>query len=524
MIKALLLLVLILSGCKKIGSAGRDLSSVAPTPTSTFMFASPNETKIFDKVVEYINLAEVNSKIHASYYLLQDQNIINALKAARGKGVEIKIIVDDKASNDVVRNQSSEICLKGMGCVKSCFNSCLGIKESYDTINHNKFFLFSKLTNGLENVVLQSSSNLYEGSLTRFQDLMMIHSDEILYEGYKEYFDQQMAESLKSQADQAVENSNYTFSKVLGESGLEASFFPKKDGSDPIVDVLDDVDCESGSAVHVAMAYFYDNKRGVNIAPKLKSLSDSGCEVKVITGVKWDSAAGEYKSPGFEVMNFLGAILVKVEYDLHSKFMVVRSKMKSSNQVESLVIAGSHNYTYSALRQNDEIYIKIKIPEVYDQYLDFWNTIYAHSSTSSRDKSRKVDLYYIAKALKGHYLDKEVAEGTGSYTQPETGFSDCSTGDSGSGSSGSACGTDGDWSLSSDLRVLIVEGRLSYLPLDPINSSGFNYYYEPYNGGATQDNNHSGWKFKLCASKMEVVENANVNGTDTYCVYKELGE
>ena len=348
----------------------------------------------------------------------------------------------------------------------------------------------------MKDVVFQSSSNLYTNSITRFQDLVIIPYDTTLYNAYLNHF-------IKMKGEDA---DNYVFTVQKGISGVEAYFFPKKEGSDPIIDVLDEVDCSENGKINVAMAYFYDYGRDT-VATKLNLLSEQGCDVKVITAIDWSD--GKYLSPGFNIIEILKTSLVKAENTLHSKFMIIDAKM--NNVRKKVVIAGSHNYTSSALRQNDETFIRIEDDSIYDAYLNFWNQINDYTSVNSRNRARKVDLHHIADGLKKHYVVNN------SYTQPENSESDCSTGDTGSGSSGSECGSGDDWAIDSDLRDLILDGTLWTLPVDPVNNSEYYYYYEPWNGGASQDNHHRGWKYSLCVSKMEESE-------DEYCIKRELGE
>jgi hypothetical protein len=128
--------------------------------------------------------------------------------------------------------------------------------------------------------------------------------------------------------------------------------------------------------------------------------------------------------------------------------------------------------------------------------------VFSSETKGIRDNSRKSDLLKIATALDEHYLRY------GSFTQPETVYSDCSTGQFGA----EGCGRGNDWAASSGLRVLLADNDIDSLPVDPINSSIFHYRYEPYNA----DENHpaDGWGYALCASKLEMT------GTE-YCIRVE---
>jgi cysteine-rich repeat protein len=462
----------------------------------TTVFSEPNQTTIFDLIIKTIGMAKTGSTIHASYYLFRYPKIIDALVNAKKKKVDIQLVVDDKSTNDSLRSRAKEFCLNGKSdCVHTCKNSCLGVREDNGSINHNKFFLFSELTNGVKHLVFQSSSNLYSGSLERFQDLISVPFDTPLYNAYLKHFGNMRKE----------DSNNHQLTKVTGRSGIKTFFFPKPKGSDEVLDLLNQVKCNSYSRIHVGMAYFRDSRDAV--AKALKALVSKGCEVKVITSLYWDSTKKTYTAPGFEIEQILGTTLRKIEKALHSKFMLIDSLMGSGTTPRRIVVAGSHNWSISALRHNDETYMLIENDKIYKAYLGYWNKIEQYKAPDSRDSRRKFDLYSIANALALHYKKY------GSYTQPENADSDCSTGDNGK----QGCGTSNQWSAKSDLRDLLRDGLLFRLPLDPINNSRYHYKYEPYNGGSSQQNQHRGWKFSLCASELEMT-------MASYCVYGELGK
>ncbi len=141
--------------------------------------------------------------------------------------------------------------------------------------------------------------------------------------------------------------------------------------------------------------------------------------------------------------------------------------------------------------------------EGYRNSLDH-DIIYSSNTKGVRDNQRKTDLQAIAIALKKHYAQH------GSYTQPETAYYDCSTGVFGS----EGCGEGDGWSANSDLQVLVNEGYIAELPVDPINSSLYRYNYEV--NGTIQGCSFNGCSYILCASNLEM------NG-DQYCITAELG-
>ncbi len=193
----------------------------------------------------------------------------------------------------------------------------------------------------------------------------------------------------------------------------------------------------------------------------------------------------------------------------------VRDRLKTSDEYGrdlSIMIntcidkepSGDNIYGYQRMVA-DERYIDLSFYDTsgtgHGAQLDH-DIIYSSTTKGIRDNTRKSDLQKIAAALEKHY------QRYGSFTQPETLDSDCSTGEFGA----EGCGEGDDWSATSNLRVLLADGDLGALPVDPINSSFFHYKYEVFN----VDANHSvdGWGYSICASKLEMT------GTH-YCITKE---
>ncbi len=108
---------------------------------------------------------------------------------------------------------------------------------------------------------------------------------------------------------------------------------------------------------------------------------------------------------------------------------------------------------------------------------------------SARDTVRKQDLRAIQTALELHFTEY------GSYTQPETSGIDTSCGDL---NGLTACPSD-FWDTNSNLRILVDDGFLRELPVDPINDVVYNYYYEVFNAGQFGYPN-SGQAYALCSA------------------------
>lgn len=111
----------------------------------------------------------------------------------------------------------------------------------------------------------------------------------------------------------------------------------------------------------------------------------------------------------------------------------------------------------------------------------------------ARDAKRISDIRQIERALELHYHKY------GSYTQPEGRGGDCSTG-SFRGSSNPNCNTNNDWHPNSDLRILVTDGFLPTLPIDPINNETYRYTYEPWDMDQPTPGTPAGKGYDLCAT------------------------
>ncbi|RLB49051.1 MAG: hypothetical protein DRJ42_21880 [Deltaproteobacteria bacterium] len=137
-----------------------------------------------------------------------------------------------------------------------------------------------------------------------------------------------------------------------------------------------------------------------------------------------------------------------------------------------------------------------------------------------RDRYRAEGLAEIGGALGEHYRRH------GSYTQPESVAADCSTGSFPTNRyccDGSDC--EGGWGVASNLQVLLDEGDLTGLPVDPVNDEIYHYRYEPWNDGQS-GGTHAGWRFELCANRFEthIYDTEATDHTEQrYCEVGEYG-
>jgi phosphatidylserine/phosphatidylglycerophosphate/cardiolipin synthase-like enzyme len=62
---------------------------------------------------------------------------------------------------------------------------------------------------------------------------------------------------------------------------------------------------------------------------------------------------------------------------VHSKYLLIRARYAAGDEVETLVFAGSHNYTRGALESNDEALMRLNDAASYNAFLAHWNRMRA---------------------------------------------------------------------------------------------------------------------------------------------------
>jgi phosphatidylserine/phosphatidylglycerophosphate/cardiolipin synthase-like enzyme len=146
---------------------------------------------------------------------------------------------------------------------------------------------------------------------------------------------------------------------------------------DLIISVLNNVHCDPGAELHVGMAFFKD-ARGVAVARTLREKRDAGCGVHIIVG---NYLGDDPPSPSQAVQDMLRGMDWRI-YDqggvtVHSKYLLIRARYATGDEVETLVFAGSHNYTNGALRTNDEALLRLNDAASYNAFLAHWNRMRA---------------------------------------------------------------------------------------------------------------------------------------------------
>ncbi|MER7735726.1 phospholipase D-like domain-containing protein [Streptomyces erythrochromogenes] len=342
-----------------------------------------------NELVDLIQRAETGSEINGSMFLFNDEPVATALIRAAARGVKVKMIVDAKAleqkdsqvprlrealGTSTAANSYLFSCPAGRGCI----GTRAGLNSA--PINHNKFFLFSKVA-GAENLVYQSSANLTESQRNNLYNNAVVIPDAGLHSTYRKYHQELVGRG------QGAGLTHYY--KTRQDGPYETFFFPRQEkqgtsvtdpSTDTVVSVLDNVRClpDQGTKIRVAMFAFTREE----VAKKLASLRDLGCHVYVF--YNGYTKTDEGNSVSGDVLRALdGGKVRKLSAQapcvadspnqpgqgvgLHSKYLLIEGAYGDVDDT-ALVFTGSANYTVPTLRGHDDTLLKISDRSVYQQF------------------------------------------------------------------------------------------------------------------------------------------------------------
>ncbi|MBX7195183.1 MAG: hypothetical protein K1X94_24220 [Sandaracinaceae bacterium] len=325
------------------------------------------DTTIEDRVVQLIDMAVPGSRIRVAIYTFTRGAPSAALVRAAMRGVDVRIVLDGGADATVGSEVATLRTGLGAGNVHLCDapgTSCIGTG-----IMHHKTFLFSELSDGSRNVVMQSSHNLTTTQLTMHNNAVIVRGDAALFAAYEHTWNDLWAD---------VENADY-YRIDDGDLATRLYSYPRGTGGDTSVSILDNVTCDGTARIRVAMAFFTNARSAV--ADALAARAREGCDVRVV--------AGDAEIPlGTTVASTLTGAGVRLTrypertngWSLHSKYIVIDARYSGSATHRRLVFTGSHNWTGPSLTDNDETQLRIEDDAVFDAYMADWAHIQASAS------------------------------------------------------------------------------------------------------------------------------------------------
>jgi phosphatidylserine/phosphatidylglycerophosphate/cardiolipin synthase-like enzyme len=337
------------------------VDSGAPPPRFTAVFstrnaANANDTRVEDAVISLIRMAVPGSRVRIAVFNFGRSTVSSELIAAHRRGVDVRLVLDGGTPRDPGTEVPTLIAGLGRDRIVICDapgTACIG-----SGIMHHKTFLFSQLSDGSRNVVVQGSHNFTLGQLHMHNNALIVRGDAALYAGFERVFDDLRRD---------VEDPNY-YRILDGDLNTRAYFFPRASG-DTSVSIVENVTCDRTATIRVAMAFFTDAR--IAVARALAQKAREGCSVELVIGndeiPAGDLVVSTLRSAGARVTLYPQRTN---EWGLHSKYMLIDAVYAGARR--QLVFTGSHNWTGPALDNNDETLLKVEDLGVFRAYSADW--------------------------------------------------------------------------------------------------------------------------------------------------------
>jgi hypothetical protein len=232
-----------------------------------------NSTIIMDRLVNFINAAPEGSTVHMSIFLFEYRPVINALKNAHSRNVDLHIMADASS-----RSNNS-------GTLKELMDLGEGVEiveirndASSIAINHNKFVIFSKLTTDsgeVNNVIYQTSHNFVGSGMKKIQDAQILIDREV----YNAYYNYWQNMSVLGSGGMI----NYEYSEYINDQeDLEILFYPKRKngsryGEDTVIELLNSITEPQETTITIGMSDWSDSR--VHVVDKLSELLTAGATI-----------------------------------------------------------------------------------------------------------------------------------------------------------------------------------------------------------------------------------------------------
>jgi hypothetical protein len=398
------------------------LGSVEAEATFTNPTAGPNpgnvvpDRSILDQLVRLIHNTPDYGSIWMAIYHLSDSQVMRELEAAADRHVNVHLVHDhtdgganavDLANHPGVDNTwcdhggtydtTKNAWTHGTGCLSSWAGDWTQPQPD-GGIMHAKFAVFSQTTDpsgvakpwvtwfGSANETASSGTNTYNNTVT-------VYGDETLAKGFADPADagSSSPHSLWYQMHQEKfwpGNDFYAAGQGIGYFSSSASKItvyasPEQD-TDLVANRLSYIDPDSTCQVRFMENDIHHNS-GVrdDLFAQLQRLDAGGCSMyAVAANVDHDARCALYHdhitTHQDETGNPPAAAGLPNQVSVHDKTIIVYAKYAGSTANRYIVFTGSHNLTKSALRYNDETFVKIDDSQpLYKAFYDHFGAAYS---------------------------------------------------------------------------------------------------------------------------------------------------
>lgn len=331
------------------------------TAVGTSMAITEMEQALLDR----INAAATS--IDVAIYDFNRDSIRDALIAADGRGVTVRVVTDDDDYSDPSYN-AHYMALEAVGIPV--------IQDNRSSIMHNKFFIIDG------EYVWTGSTNVSNTGFTLNHENSMLYTSTLLANIYKVEFEEMFVSHLFGTA-----KSNNT-SHTIDYNGIPVEiYFSPTDGG--MTELINEVNTAEDS-IYFSIFYFTDD----NLRDALLARKDAGVQVAGI----WDALGASNQYSEDETLCQAG-IPIKIENWLgkvHHKFMII-----DPNGTSPRVITGSMNWTAAGGTANDENTLVVHDSATAQAYLtafqELYNALGADTLCQAGDGTLYIYLPFVTK-------------------------------------------------------------------------------------------------------------------------------
>ena len=357
-----------------IATITQSAAALGPGVTEVALFNDPyidqtnwDDYSIHNRIIGMIRNTPAGHSIHVALHSLSVTGVTDELINAKNKGVNVYVVHSGHDNGTEGQRLASALGSRYVKCRGSSagVQACISNRDS--SLMHSKFFLFSQTIDGgvtKSNVVAVTSANMTWSQADLYNNLVIIGGDSTTYNGYKAVFDD-MYYLRKNNNYQAAPNGYFTSSNA----GVTSYFSPRSDSAggtseeastDTVAATMGYLSGGTGCYLKAAQAFFTSGRDP--IANELVRIRRLGCTVQLAYSDIDQSVKDKLKAAGVQLRQ------VKTTHSnstavtsIHHKYYMMYGTYAGSANAYRL-FTGSHNWSGSALRLNDEVILKL-----YDQ-------------------------------------------------------------------------------------------------------------------------------------------------------------
>ena len=322
--------------------AGAATSNPQPLFTDSITSTGPTQTitVMEQELLDQINAAATS--IDAAFYDFNRVSIRDALIAAKGRGVTVRVVADD----DAYANASYATHFAALGSA-----GIPVVNDGRSSIMHNKFAVFDGA------IVWSGSTNWTDNGFTYNHNNSVLITSTELATIYTTEFNEMYVDGLFGTA-----KSNNT-AHLLTINGVPTEIY-----FSPSDDALNEVIAEVNAAndtIHFSIFFFTDDSLRDAIIARMHA----GVQVYAV----WDSLGAGNQYSDDEALCDAGAFIKAETFPgkMHNKYMVI-----DANSSDPTVVTGSMNWSSSGEGANDENTLILHDSTIAITYLNSFQVIY----------------------------------------------------------------------------------------------------------------------------------------------------